>query len=64
MVGDHRSPEARHLLSPAHLESLVPDLAERDVYACGPPGMIDRIVPSLREAGVPRRQLHVERFAL
>jgi predicted ferric reductase len=64
VVGDHRSPEARELLSPAHLESLVPDLAERDVYACGPPGMIDRIVPSLREAGVPRRQLHVERFAL
>jgi predicted ferric reductase len=64
VVGDHRSAEARELLSPAHLESLVPDLAERDVYACGPPGMIDRIVPSLREAGVPRRQLHVERFAL
>jgi predicted ferric reductase len=64
VVGDHRSPEARDLLSPAHLESLVPDLAERDVYACGPPGMIDRIVPDLRAAGVPRRRLHVERFAL
>jgi predicted ferric reductase len=64
VVGDHRSPEARDLLSPAHLRSLVPDLAERDVYACGPPGMIDRIVPDLRAAGVPRSRLHVERFAL
>jgi len=26
--------------------------------------MIDRILPSLREAGVPRHRLHVERFAL
>jgi predicted ferric reductase len=64
VVGDHTRPETRDLLSAAHLESLVPDLAGRDVYACGPPGMIDRILPSLREAGVPRHQLHVERFAL
>jgi predicted ferric reductase len=64
VVGDHRCPETRDLLSAAHLDSLVPDIAERDVYACGPPGMIDRILPSLREAGVPRHQLHVERFAL
>jgi predicted ferric reductase len=64
VVGDHRSAEARDLLSAAHLRSIVPDLATRDVYACGPPRMIDRIVPSLREAGVPRNRLHVERFAL
>lgn len=64
VVGDHTSPEARDLLSPAHVASLVPDIAGRDVFVCGPPGMIDRIVPSLREAGVPRNRLHVERFAL
>jgi predicted ferric reductase len=64
VVGDHTSPEARDLLSTAHLALLVPDIAGRDVYVCGPPGMIDRIVPSLREAGVPRNRLHVERFAL
>jgi predicted ferric reductase len=64
VIGDHRNPDARDLLSPSHLEALVPDLVSRDVYACGPPGMIDRIVPSLREAGVPRNRLHVERFAL
>lgn len=64
LVGDHTSPEARDLLSPAHLEKLVPDIAERDVYICGPPGMVERILPGLRAAGVPRRHLHVERFAL
>ena len=64
VVGDHTSAEARDLLSPTHLEELVPDIAERDVYVCGPPGMVDRIVPNLRQAAVPRRHLHVERFAL
>jgi ferredoxin-NADP reductase len=64
VIGDHRDPAARDLLSAEHLRGLVPDLAERDVYLCGPPGLVDRIVPDLRDAGVPGRQLHVERFAL
>lgn len=64
VIGDHRSAEGRDLLSPRRLTELVPDISERDVYVCGPPGMVDRVVPDLRAAGVPRRQLHVERFAL
>jgi predicted ferric reductase len=64
VVGDHASAEGRDLLSPAHLRELVPDIAERDVYICGPVGMIDNILPNLRRANVPRRHLHVERFAL
>jgi predicted ferric reductase len=52
------------LLSPEHLRTLVPDIAERDVYLCGPPAMIDAIHDSLREAGVARRQIHTERFEL
>ncbi len=64
VVGDYTSPDAKDLLSPAHLRELVPDIAERDVYVCGPPGMVDRIVPNLRRAAVPRQQVHVERFAL
>ncbi len=34
------------------------------MYVCGPPGLVDHIVPNLRETAVPGRQLHVERFAL
>ena len=64
VVGDHASPQGRDLLSPAHLRELVPDIADRDVYVCGPVGMIDSIIPNLRRAAVPRRHLHVERFAL
>ncbi|MCQ8187662.1 ferric reductase-like transmembrane domain-containing protein [Streptomyces sp. RCU064] len=45
------------------LRGLVPDLAERDVYLCGPPGMTEAALCALREAGVPRRRVHHESFA-
>lgn len=64
VVGDHTTEEGRQLLSPQHLTELVPDIAERDVYICGPVAMIDSIVPNLRRVNVSRRHLHVERFAL
>jgi len=64
VVGDHAAPGGERLLSPEHLLELVPDLAERDVYLCGPPGMTDAVLPRLRAAGVPRKHIHVERFAL
>jgi len=64
VVGDHTNAEGEDLLSPAHLKELVPDIADRDVFVCGPVGMVDRIVPNLQRANVPRRHLHVERFAL
>ena len=40
----------------------VPNLLERDVYLCGPPGMALAVRRSLRAAGLPGRQLHEERF--
>lgn len=49
------------LAAPALL-ALVPDLAERDVYLCGPPGMTSAARTSLRAAGLPARHLHEERF--
>ena len=64
VVGDHTAPGGDRLLSPEHLLELVPDLAERDVYVCGPPGMTDVAVKNVRAAGVARRHIHIERFAL
>ena len=64
VIGDHATPEGGNLLSPEHLHELVPDLAERDVYVCGPPAMTSVTSKRLRAAGVHRRQMHVERFAL
>jgi predicted ferric reductase len=64
VVGDHAAPGGDRLLSPEHLLELVPDLADRDVYVCGPPGMADAAMKSVRGAGVRRNRIHVERFAL
>jgi predicted ferric reductase len=64
VVGDHATPEGSDLLSPGHLAELVPDLGEREVYLCGPPAMTSVTEKRLRAAGVPRRRLHIERFAL
>ncbi len=64
VVGDHSEPGGAELLSPEHLRRLVPDVAERDVFVCGPPAMVEAIAPRLRAAGVTRRRLHRERFAL
>jgi predicted ferric reductase len=64
VVGDHRTAEGRGHLSPAHLRELVPDIANRDVYVCGPPGLTDALETNVRAAGVPKRFIHAERFAL
>jgi ferredoxin-NADP reductase len=51
-------------LSRETLARLVPDIAERDAYVCGPPGMVDATRASLTAAGVPGRHVFSERFAL
>jgi predicted ferric reductase len=63
VLGDHRDPRNRALLGPAHLRGLIPDVRARDVYVCGPPAMASITEHSLRALRVPRRQIHVERFA-
>jgi predicted ferric reductase len=51
-------------LAPGELSRLVPDIADRDVFLCGPPGMMTAVLRSLAELGVPKRQIHFERFSL
>ena len=51
-------------LNPEAIARHVPDVAERDVFLCGPPGMMDIALKSLRTLGVPRSQIHRERFEL
>ncbi len=64
LVGDHRDPGAADLLSADALVALVPDVAEREIFVCGPPAMMAAVRSSLRAAGVRPRQIHYERFAL
>lgn len=49
-------------LSPQRLTHFAPNLRERDVYLCGPPGMAKAVRRSLLRAGLPPSQLHEERF--
>ena len=45
------------------LVGTVPDVAERDVYVCGPDGFADLVVAAARRAGVPGSRIHREAFA-
>lgn len=64
VVGDHLGDEGARLLDSTHLLQLVPDLAERDVFVCGPPAMMRYVRDGLASIGVPARNIHSERFAL
>ena len=50
--------------APQNLLQLVPDITDRDVFVCGPPAMTSAVLAAVRELGVPRRQVHAERFSL
>lgn len=47
-------------LAPAHLRELVPDIAVRDVFVCGPEAMITTVVRSACALGVPAAAIHRE----
>ncbi|WP_414942079.1 ferric reductase-like transmembrane domain-containing protein [Amycolatopsis sp. cmx-11-51] len=46
------------------LRRMVPDVRNRDVFVCGPPGMTSATLRGLRELRVPNQQVHAERFSL
>ena len=64
VVGDHATEEGARLLSSDHLQNLVPDLTEREVYVCGPPALAELLERNVRGAHVPSNLVHVEKFAL
>ncbi|MEU9348779.1 ferredoxin reductase family protein [Streptomyces sp. NPDC048278] len=51
-------------LAPRELVRLVPDIADRDVFLCGPPPMMNAVLRTLGDLGVPKPQIHFERFSL
>ena len=53
---------ARGRLSAAMLKRAAPDLAEREVYLCGPEGFMASARMLLGDAGLPPAQLHEESF--
>jgi predicted ferric reductase len=44
------------------LQSLFPDLAESDLYLCGPTAWVTLVEAEARSTGLPDHQIHAERF--
>jgi predicted ferric reductase len=67
---EQRGGQLHEVIGPRHqvrvdaraLRHLIPDLAERDVYVCGPGGFADDIVCAARRLGVPNHRIHHEAF--
>ncbi|MFJ6835192.1 ferric reductase-like transmembrane domain-containing protein [Streptomyces sp. NPDC091209] len=55
---------SRPRLTAESLREAVPDIAEHDVYLCGPPAMARDLYGELHTAGVPDRRIHHESFEL
>ncbi|WP_369226624.1 ferric reductase-like transmembrane domain-containing protein [Streptomyces sp. R39] len=62
VVGSRHDPGPARLFSPEGLVELVPDVTLRDVYLCGPPGLIAAALGALAELRVPRGRIHLDPF--
>ena len=50
-------------LDAGSLGRLVPDIASRDLYVCGPGGFMKQLIGQARLLGVPEGHIHHEEFA-
>jgi len=55
---------ARVRLDARTLRRLVPDIAKRDVFICGPAEFTSELLGALQTLGVPRQRIHNEAFSL
>lgn len=62
VVGGRDDPWPRKAFSPKGLRQLVPDVNRRDIYLCGPEGLVNSAVSTLHKLRVPRRQIHLDPF--
>jgi ferredoxin-NADP reductase len=62
VTGSRTDPVPRRTMTPRGLRQLVPDVSRRDVYLCGPAGLVTATVRTLRRLHVPRRQIHLDPF--
>src|SRR5262249_30568406 len=62
VLGARDDPAPKHAFSAKGMRDLVPDVRRRDVYLCGPPGLIDASLKTLGRLRVPRPQIHLDPF--
>jgi predicted ferric reductase len=60
---DRTSNYPRNRIDLETISSKVPDYGEREIYICGPQGMIRSLNKQLRLGGVSKNQIHYELFA-
>ncbi|MFJ8509968.1 hypothetical protein [Streptomyces avermitilis] len=70
LPGPRRADTSWQAAGPAHLDDdaqvlkdIVPDLAHRDIYVCGPPNWITAVRKAARGAGAHRDNVRTEEFA-
>jgi predicted ferric reductase len=62
VVGNRDDPGPREVMTAKGLRRLVPDVSRRDVYLCGPQGLVTASVEILRRLRVPKKQMHLDPF--
>jgi len=62
VVGSRTDPGPREAMTAKGLRRLVPDISRRDIYLCGPPGLMEATVEILNRLRVPKRQIHLDPF--
>jgi ferredoxin-NADP reductase len=61
-VAGSRAQLGKDPLNTGELLKRIPGLPAHDVYLCGPPGMTEKVIRALRDAGVRRGRIHHESF--
>lgn len=51
-------------VTPELISQLVPDAAEREVFLCGPPPMMNGLLKTLPTVGIPKHKIYYEKFSL
>ena len=62
VLGSRDDPWPRRVFTPRGMRELVPDVHRRDVYMCGPDGLVATSRQTLRRLRVPQKQIHLDPF--
>lgn len=46
------------------LQKYLGDMTKYEYFVCGPPAMMDKLLPVVEGSGVPKEQIHAEKFSL
>lgn len=62
VLGSRDDAGPKRAFSAKGMRELAPDIRQRDVYLCGPSGLVDASLAALRRLRVPKSQIHMDPF--